>query len=721
MVYVEKAMIEILKLKKISKWLPGFIISLIIGLKSIIFSISYTSLIFSGLLAPYFPQGIGIALFSCLILSFIISKKSGIPDIVAQPQHVVSALLAIMAGSVASTLHSQGLVNQILPTVIVLIALSSFLLGAFFIALGYFRLGRLVRYVPYPVIAGLIAGIGLMIVERSLSIMSDTEVTFSKLGDYRTLLHILPGVFFGIVLYIFSKFYPIYALPILLISSILLFYGIFIATGIPVTQDWLINPLPKGHLWPPIHPSELALVNWSLIASQSGNIIVLIMTGVLYFLLTTTGLELVIKKDINIDKELRVTGLANFIASLGGGLAGYQTLILSSFSYRMGAIRHVGLIGALLALGGLLFNIGIFLNYLPKSILGGLVLFFGLILLMEWGFHSKNKMPLIDYILVLVIVAVIAVFDFMTGVITGMAIAVALFIFNYSKTNVIKYAVSGEIYPSNVDRPLIQREILHAKGDQIYIIKLQGFIFFGTAFSLLEKIKNHLSKAKSDLRYLVLDFHLVIGIDSSAVFSFIKLSQIAKTLHLSLVFTDVKPEIRRQLEVGGYKQESDETFRFFKSIDYGIEWCEDQLLLTEKTVLKKQVLPYPLDEMLPYLDKIEYQAGESIIRQGDPSKELYYIFSGKVSVLLELSQNRNIRLRSLCAGTFIGELGFYLDMPRSTSVVAEEPTVLYLISKKKIQNLKTKDPLLLLAFHESVARMLSERVMNTNKTIEALI
>jgi SulP family sulfate permease len=110
-----------------------------------------------------------------------------------------------------------------------------------------------------------------------------------------------------------------------------------------------------------------------------------------------------------------------------------------------------------------------------------------------------------------------------------------------------------------------------------------------------------------------------------------------------------------------------------------------------------------------------------VIRQGAPSDELYLVEAGQVTVLLERPESATLRLRTMGAGTIVGELGFYLGAPRSASVVTQEACVVYRLTRSALQDMTTQEPAVATAFHELVARLLAERVVNGNAGVAALL
>jgi len=135
--------------------------------------------------------------------------------------------------------------------------------------------------------------------------------------------------------------------------------------------------------------------------------------------------------------------------------------------------------------------------------------------------------------------------------------------------------VFGDTYHSNVHRPLAEREALRSSGERVQILRVHGFVFFGTASGLLERIRKRIEG--TELRFLLLDLRRVTGVDSSAVVSFRKIVSLAEANGFELVFTDVSDDVRKQLTRGEIVA-SDGVVRFEPDLDRGLQRCEDELL-----------------------------------------------------------------------------------------------------------------------------------------------
>src|SRR5262245_50438645 len=127
---------------------PNVVAGLISGLVTLVYSLSFAALIFSGKLAPYFPQGLGTALIGAAVTAIIVGWKSPFPFTLAGPEANSAIILALGGRAIAAALNSPEQEPTIYPTVWAGIILSTLVNGLFLYLLGRFRLGQLARYVP---------------------------------------------------------------------------------------------------------------------------------------------------------------------------------------------------------------------------------------------------------------------------------------------------------------------------------------------------------------------------------------------------------------------------------------------------------------------------------------------------------------------------------------------------------------------------------------------
>ncbi len=727
---------------QLRRLVPNLTAGLVAGALVLVVELSFAVLIFSGSLANHVADGIGLVLFGAVIMGIVVALTSSFPGAQAGPQDTSAAILALMATSITQSMPATAASDAVFFTVVAAIALTSVLTGILFLTLGRFKLGNLVRYIPYPVIGGFLAGTGWLIVVGALGAMTGTPFTFSTVGvlfQSDMIVRWLPGVLLaGLLTILLRRYSRFWVMPAILLGAVAVFYAALWLTNTSVAtasaQGWLLGPFPAGSVWHALTPAALAQVDWSVIFGQADNIAMILMIAVIALLLNASGLELAVRKDVDLNHELESAGLANLLAGLGGSPAGYHFLAVSVLDYKMGARGRVpGLITAAFCALVLFFGMTL-VSLFPKPVLGGLLLFIGLIFLVEWLYEGWFKLSRSDYALVLVILAIIATFGLLQGVIAGLAIAIALFVINYSRVNVIRHTLTGSSLRSTVDRPPSQRQFLREHGEQLWVLQLQAYIFFGTAQRLLDQVRQRVRDPQLPaIHFLIFDFARVDGLDSSAVASFVKMEQFAESKDIELVFTHLSSEIQCQLEQGGLGRGAPSRLRFLPTLDLGVEWCEDQILTIGNALrdepqdnLEAQLnrifgTQCDLARFMSYVEKAEIGVGELIVRQGDSADALYFIACGASMVQFEAKDGRTVRLRTMRCGNIFGEVGWYMGQIRTASVRTTEPSILYRLSTEAIQQMEQRDPDIAATLHEWIAHLMAERLAETNNLIAAMM
>jgi sulfate permease, SulP family len=338
----------------------------------------------------------------------------------------------------------------------------------------------------------------------------------------------------------------------------------------------------------------------------------------------------------------------------------------------------------------------------------------------------------LDFGVVALIAVLINTIGFLEGVTVGMGLAIVLFVAQYSRTPSIRHTLTGVSYQSNVTRSRLHAQLLRRKGDWLHILELQGFIFFGTANQILEKVRARLASSSESHppRFIILDFRLVTGFDASAAFSFAKILRLLQARDIHLVLTHLTPQMQASLA----KDLPPGRVHYFKDLDHGLEWCENEMaasfesagLAQDEASLYDQLsqaMPNPqaVETLQERLTHSEANPGECIIRQGDPQCGLYMIESGRVTIYLETDEGGLVRLRSLGAGSFFGEMGVYTRRPASANVTADQPTHFYHLSSTDLEHLETSAPDVAAALHRFVAAYLSERLAKMTATVQSLL
>ncbi len=719
------------------KLIPTVTAGLVTGLIGVIRSISYAALIFSGSLGVHLSTGVGMAVLSTAIVSSVFALTSGLPGAIATPLAAPSAIIAMFTAAIATQMTDASS-SAVLATVLTAIALASVLTGGFLWLLGNFKLGKKIRFIPYPVVGGFMAGTGWLLVRGAFQVMTDEPLTwehFTLIWQPEILFHWLSGLSFALILLLISRRYQHFSvMPGTLLASVVLFYLTLWATStnIDVARDngWLLGPFPEGGLWQPLTWNTLGEVDWSVIASQSGAIATLMVISLLSLMLSNSGIELVVGKDLKLDKELKAVGLANLAAGFGSGMVGNQALPSTLLVNKIGGnSRLTGIVTAIPCLAVLMLGSS-FLSFFPKPVLGSLLLYLGISLLIQWVYEGWFKLSWLDYLTVIITLIVINTVGFLEGVFLGFVISVVLFMYDYSQIDVAKKVLSGNSTKSNVDRIPEQRKLLATKGEQTFILELQGYLFFGTANYLLTRVRNRV-ESEAPLSFVIIDFHQVTGLDASAVLSFNKIWKIARKNELTLLFTNLNDDFKSKLIKGqGLELDSSQCL-IFSDIDRGLEWCENQLIKQENIITKfpnrlsEQLIklflqPEQVNQFVNYLEPQEVAAKHYIFRPEKADQGLYFLETGQVSVLLELRTEKTKRLQTLTAGSLLGEMRFYGKVPLSTYVITDTPSKLYYLSESAFETMKQEAPELATNLQEYIVRLLCDSLNRRQEQLRVM-
>jgi SulP family sulfate permease len=666
---------------------------------------------------------------------------SSYPGTIAIPQDRVAPIVALMASLIIHQMTGSSPM-AIGMTVLAAIALSTLIVGVVLFLLGAYELGNIVRFTPYPVIGGFLAGSGWLLLTGSFRVVSGETFAFDHVRQFLaegSLAAWMPCAVFGTVAYLGVRFSRHYiTLPLLVIASVLGFYGWLgfnhHALDTARQHGWILSVSADAGIGQIVAFPSLMRADWGVVFSQYPSFVALLLTSIVSILLNTSALELEADEDIDLNRELRAAGKANVAGGFAGGMIGFQSLSLSSLAVWMGVkSRLVGLISAGVCLLLLAFGTEA-LGYIPKFVLGGILFYTGLSFLTEWVFDAYFRLIREDYFLVVLILAIVAFVGYLVGVGAGIIVAAVVFVLKYSTINVISTTLSGDSHHSTVDRSPVEARLLNDRGGQIHIVRLKGFIFFGSADNLLNSIRER--QADTNLRplaYVILDFQQVSGLDTSGLVSIQKLARLAKKTGFTVLAASVPVEIQNSFRNARLIGEGPGLLRVFRDRDFSIEWCENEILGSEMTEARQETrqLPQLLNDFHPwdidttvlfqYLERQEVGKNHYLMMQGDPAEELFFIESGRVRVVVELDNGRTMRIRTMESGTVVGEIGLYLGQARVASVVTEEPCVVLRLSAEALERMQKENPVLASAFHEFMVRVLAERVTQQNRTLRALV
>jgi sulfate permease, SulP family len=689
----------------------------LVSLLSVVLMITVAGMVFSGSLAPFLRQGIGLALWGGIALGVVGALGASFRGSVCIPQDVTGVILALAAAAIAAQVAEPGVAYA---TVAVMIGVASVATGLAFLAAGTLRLGVLVRFIPFPVMGGFLASSGFLMAAGAVRMVTG-GMELAELLRPEAVWRWAPVLALGVALVVVARrSRHAVALPLMVGLAFLGFYAWLLVSGTSLAEasarGLLLGPFAeKEGFLGAFRPGFLFQADYGALVSALPALATVVGLAFVGAMLNASGVELGTGRPVDLNRDLRAVGAGNLVAGLCGGITGYHSLGSTLLANRLVGFdtRWIGL-GVGLTSGAVLVAGASILGMLPVSVFAAVLAFLGIDVLYRWLWIERRRLPLSDFLLILAMLVVSVVVGFLQAIALGVLAASALFVLSYSRLDVIRGRLSGALRFSTIERSEASTRLIAAHGDRTMILELQGYVFFGTAHVLLGDIEAAISRAERPIRTVILDFRRVQGLDASAVFNLGKLAQLCDRNGVSLVLTDLRPSLRRQMESAGVI--SDGTV---------LPTLDDALAQVEGEALEGQdpaaLAGSAFDALLArasaadaVFDRETVPAGTRVLGQGDPSDCLVLLESGRLSASVDGPGGEGrMKVATFLPGAVVGEIGLYAGTPRTATVIADVESVIRKVTRTGLEQLSVTDPALARDFHALIAGLLARRLTRT--------
>ncbi len=441
-------------------WPTTIVAGVIIGAVEAFLAVSFAALVFGGYLEDFIPDGIALYLGAAALTLAIFAWRAGTRGVVGGMQAATAAVLAVVAATTA--VGTFGSPERAFLTVVAATLAVTVLSGAIFLVLGMLRRGNLIRFVPYPVVGGFLAGAGWLLLKGGIYVASGespSQTPIWDLTDSSVLQLWLPALAFGSILLITTRLVkrPLVIPAVLGIGLVLFVIGMLV-TGSSIESarggNWLLlTVFDEAQPWEPWTLRAVTGADWLAVLEQWAGIAAAVFIAVVVILFNISETELVLHRDLDTNQELRDAGVLNVVSGAVGGIPAYHALSMSALGEGMKVnARRAGLIAALVPLAAVVFGASV-IELIPRMIVGGVLVFLGLAFIVEWVWDRRRSLPPVEFGVVLVILAAFIGRGLLPGVVIGLVLAVVLFAVSYGRIELVREVAFGETYHSNVDRP----------------------------------------------------------------------------------------------------------------------------------------------------------------------------------------------------------------------------------------------------------------------------
>jgi SulP family sulfate permease len=720
--------------KGISAALTDVFAGAVCSILSIAYCLSYAALIFTGPLAHFLSYGVAVTFLSAAVAGAVVALRSSLFFAVAGPDSSTSVIIAAMVATLVRRMAAGGQ-GDLLQATLIVVALATAATGIALCILGLTRAGRAIRFVPFPVIGGFLGATGWLMITGAVQVVTDRAPTIAALGSYADLADaskVAAALVVAAALYFMTRRTKSpFVLPGLLLAAFAAAHLILPIIGTsPATAQaagWMFTPQPAAPLALPWKTNAFSGLSWNLWPTLSGDLLAIVFVAVSTLLFNTTGIEIATKREADIDRDLKVVGFANILTAALGGYVSCTSLSRSVLVRTAGASTRLAALTVAAICAAMIVLDPSFLGYVPKYVLGGLLIFLGWGLVYPWLIQSSRQLPRLEYLSLVAIALLIINWGFVAGVLIGVVIGCATFALSASRVNAIKFSFDSTEYRSSLDRGPREQVVLHGHGRQIQGMALQSYLFFGSVNRVYQHVKALLAQ-QPDCRFLIFDFRRVTGIDSSATQSFAQIKQAASNAGAKIVLADLAAEMERLFRAARFI--SDDVL-IAPDLDRALETCEEKIIELHRAPdddsrsLRSWLAealgdPNLGDRLAEHCRHLKIAAGDVIARQGDPAASMHFILEGRVGITVARPDGRTTRLRSLGRHTTVGEMGLLSRQPRSATIQAETASVLYELDAQAFERVKREDPTLSQALLAYVLTVMAERLSFANGVIGVL-
>lgn len=717
----------------------GGLAAMLVALPS---AIAFGVTIYASLGGSYAAYGALAGMLGATALGLVASLMGGTNRLITAPCAPAAAVLSAFA---IEQIHN-GTPDE---SVLLLLTALTLTAGMLQLIFGLIGLGRLIKYMPYPVVSGYLSGVGLIIIGSQVPKLLGTPVGTSL---WQALSHPVfwqwQGCVVGAVTALAMVLAPrltrrVPAAILALLAGVLSYFGLSLADG--ALQQFAGNTLvvgpvggSAGHGFVDGFPGSWQGMQ-QLGLEQAKDLIMPALT--LAVLLSIDTLKTCVVLDAlthsrhNSNRELIGQGLGNLASGIVGGLPGAGTMGATLVNLSSGAQSRIsGVFEGVLAL--LVFLVlGKLIAWMPVSALAAILIVIGVRMIDRSSLDLlKSRSTMLDFVVIVAVIGVTLMVSLIAAAGAGIILAIILFIREQIGGSIVRRKTYGNQTFSKKIRLPQEMLILEQRGAQSAIFELQGSLFFGTADQLFTTLEPELKMRT----YVILDMRRVQSVDVTAVQMLKQIKDMLSERGGFLIFSRLPQNLPSGQDMQQHFDQvglvrADSRFSAFGDLDEALEWVEDRII--EQAALQREdEKPLELheidlfkglgEEMLAVLqgcmEERSIKAGARIFARDENGDELFLIRRGDVHIMLPLNDRQGIHLSTFARGNFFGEMAFLDGAPRSADAIAITNVDLFVLSRKNFDRLADQHKMVIAKLLEGLARALAARLRYANAAMRAL-
>lgn len=703
---------------------------------------------FAPLGPDYVGQGILAGMLSSIVAGLAAALLGSAPAMVCGPKATTSMAFAALLGS----LMASGRFDLSTPegaNLIVSLAFGAVLLsGSVQVMLGAFRVGGLVKFMPYPVVAGIRNTTAILLIYSQfwtfLGVPRQSWGAFlGELGQVQPATAAVATVT-ALLVWKGGRWMPKPAVPVVaLVAGSVLYYAIGFTAG-DVRLGPVLGALPPAIPRPTYFPGILGALtdpaNLPVLAAVISGALAMAVLDSISALITLVSFQSIADRRFDANHQLVGQGVGSAISAFFGGLTTSGILARAVVNHGAGGrTRASGVVNAL----GVLVLLAVLarpLGMIPKAAIAGLIMVIASTLFDRWSFgqvkeslrsDARDRRDNLAAVVQMAFVVMVGVtVNLVAAVGAGVALSILVFVAEMSRSP-IRRIRSGATVRSAKSRDSETTRILSEKGHRIAVIELEGTIFFGSCDGLATQAE---LMADEGADFVIFDMKRVASVDATGFKvlgqTFVRLRSRGTTLGFSFVTPGrLRAEIAEDLLLNGVPEA-----RMFESTDRALEYFEDGLLMklgadeydAEGWTLEDFGTDWSLDAeecrtLHDYVVERTFDGGEVVFAEAGTDRSLFMLRKGSADISVTIpGEGRRRRLGTVSRGTMVGELSLLDGLPRSATVVATGPLIAYEFTYDAFLRLGEHAPRIAIKIQAGIGQVLSARLRSANALIVEL-
>ena len=692
---------------------------------------------FGGALAA---EGAIAGIFGAIFLGILAPLFGGRSLGVSAPSAPAAAVLAAFAGELAH----QGLAD----TVLLQLGLIVFLAGVLQIVLGFAGVGRLIKFVPYPVVSGFLSAVGLILIGGQLPRLLGAPAGAS-LSD--ALLHpggwsghslLVGAVAAGVMVAVPKRRGAIPVAILALLAGIAAYFTLSLVD--PALRVLEGNRLLIGQLGDEdrsvadmLQRHAFLLHGFTLQQLLQVLAPALTLAALLSIDTLKTGLvvETMTAVRLDPDRELIGQGVGNLASALVGGLAGSATLGPSLVNISSGASswRSSLLAGVFSLLA--LFVLAPLIAWVPVAALAGILIVLGARMIDRRGlafFFAPDTR--LDFAVIVVVVLVALSANLVAASAAGVGFSILLFIREQTRSSVVRSRIEGrEIFSRRAGAP-VPADAGDADEGEVVVFELQGSLFFGTASQLQSALEPEIGNR----RFLILSMRRVQSLDVTATHVLEQIKDRLEQRDAYLVFCDIPKglpsglKMKRFLKETGVVRPSEKAVAF-RQLDEALDWVEAQQMSHDTSGRAAAALalrdmpaltgcsPAALAALEAAVEARAVKSGKRVFKSGADGEALFFVSRGLVRVSVPIhKKTQSYHLATCGPGELVGDMGFVEGGLYGMDALALTDVELFALPRARFDALAATHGELAVALLRQLTRSLAARLHTAVGEVQAL-